>query len=415
MSIQTIFEELEDEKIKLASLFELDILVAEPYPDYDNFVKLACYISEAPIALLVLADKVRVWYKDTLRWNADEAPKNLFSFLSNETGVLIEVSDMALDERFTDHSLINEYPEVRFYAEIALVSSDKKKLGTLCILDSKIKSLTNEQKDFLTIVVRQLVIQIELKMQKIKLKLLNTGLLKDMQQRIEQKDKILTLFSRFVPPEVITKHIQSEITGFSDAELKHCAILFCDIRGYTSLVENESPRNAVGILNIFYTIMSDVIKDHSGLVVQYVGDEIFAVFGKPFSFPEYERNAVFCAIEMMNQLTTVNDLCKEFTEQPIKIGIGINAGEVITGTLGSDVKIEFCVTGNNVNIGKRIESLTKDQPDTILISETVYEKVKDLVDVKAWEPIEVKGKTDPLNIFEVTGKVIIDNNFPYRL
>jgi adenylate cyclase len=263
-------------------------------------------------------------------------------------------------------------------------------------------------------VVRQLVIQIELKLQKMKLKLLNTGLLKDMQQRIEQKDKILTLFSRFVPPEVITQHIQSEVTGFSDAELKHCAILFCDIRGYTSLVENESPRNAVGILNIFYTIMSDVIKDHSGLVVQYVGDEIFAVFGKPFSFPEYERNAVFCAIEMMNQLTIVNELCKEFTQQPIKIGIGINAGEVITGTLGSDVKIEFCVTGNNVNIGKRIESLTKDEPDTILISETVYEKVKDLIDVKAWEPIVVKGKTDPLNIFEVTGKTVIDNNFPYR-
>lgn len=233
-----------------------------------------------------------------------------------------------------------------------------------------------------------------------------------MQLQIVQKDKVLKLFSRFVPPEVITQHIQSEVAGFSDAELKHCAILFCDIRGYTSLVENESPGNAVGILNIFYTIMSDVIKEHSGLVVQYVGDEIFAVFGKPFSFPEYERNAVFCAIEMMNQLTIVNELCKEFTQKPIKIGIGINAGEVITGTLGSDVKIEFCVTGNNVNIAKRIESLTKDQPDTILISESMYDKVKDIVAVKAWKPIRVKGKTHPLNIFEVTGKIAGDSDKP---
>lgn len=159
-----------------------------------------------------------------------------------------------------------------------------------------------------------------------------------MQQRIEQKEKILNLFSRFVPPEVINSHLQSEIVGFSDAELKHCAILFCDIRGYTSLVENAPPGNAVKILNVFYTVMSDIVKTYSGMVVQYVGDEILAIFGKPFSFAEYERNAVFCAIEMMNQLTIVNDLCKDIAPTLIQIGIGINAGQVITGTLVSNVK-----------------------------------------------------------------------------
>jgi class 3 adenylate cyclase len=106
----------------------------------------------------------------------------------------------------------------------------------------------------------------------------------------------------------------------------------------------------------------------------------------------------------MNQLTNVNELCKEFTDKPLKIGIGINAGEVITGTLGSDEKIEFCVTGDNVNTAKRIEALTKDDPNTILISETVYEEVSELIDVKAWEPITVKGKSQPLQIYEVYGK-----------
>jgi class 3 adenylate cyclase len=159
--------------------------------------------------------------------------------------------------------------------------------------------------------------------------------------------------------------------------------------------------------------MSDVIKEHSGMVVQYVGDEIFAIFGKPFSFPEYERNAVFCAMEMMSQLAIVNELCKDFTDQPILVGIGINAGEVITGTLGSDVKIEYCVTGNHVNIGKRIESLTKEKPNTILISGTVYEKVKDIVEVITWQPIRIKGKTNLLQIYEVTGKTSTDRNFPF--
>lgn len=159
--------------------------------------------------------------------------------------------------------------------------------------------------------------------------------------------------------------------------------------------------------------MSDIVKTYSGMVVQYVGDEILAIFGKPFSFAEYERNAVFCAIEMMNQLTIVNDLCKDIAPTLIQIGIGINAGQVITGTLVSDVKIEYCVTGNNVNIGKRIESLTTKKPDTILISESVYEKVQDIIEVMTWEPVIVKGRSEPLQIYEVLGKRINDTNFPF--
>ena len=297
--------------------------------------------------------------------------------------------------------------------QFPLITTDETKLGTLFILNTKPGFLSSHQRDGLHTLVRQIILQIELKLQKRQLKQLNRGLLKDMQQRIEQKDRILMLFSRFVPPEVINSHLQSEIIGFSDAELKHCAILFCDIRGYTSLVENEPPGNAVKILTVFYTVMSDIIKTYSGMVVQYVGDEIFAVFGKPFSFNEYERNAVFCAIEMMNQLTILNDLCKDITPAPIQIGIGINAGQVITGTLGSDVKIEYCVTGSNVNTAKRIESLTQKKPDTILISESVYEKVQDIIEVMTWEPVIVKGRTEPLQIYEVLGKKIYDSNFPF--
>jgi class 3 adenylate cyclase len=409
----TFFEEFEKEKDELVSFSELEILGSEPYPDYDNIVKLSCHICGAPIALLSLADKHRIWFKDNDRWQDNEVPKSFPGLSYSDIHEIIEVPDTLLDDRFKDHPLVTTSPFARFYAEVPLIAADKTKLGTLCILDTVPKELTAHQRDGLQTLARQIIIQIELKLQKRQLKRLNIGLLKDMQQRIEQKDKILTLFARFVPPEVINKHLQSEIIGFSDAELKHCAILFCDIRGYTSLVENESPDNAVKILNVFYTVMSDIIKTFSGMVVQYVGDEIFAIFGKPFSFPEYERNAVFCALEMMNQLTIVNELCKGVAHAPIKIGIGINAGQVITGTLGSDVKIEYCVTGNNVNTAKRIESLTTEKPDTILISQTVYEKVSDLIDVLTWEPIQVKGRTDRLQIYEVIGKKISDVDFPF--
>lgn len=400
----TLFQEFEKEKEQLAGFYELEILNTEPYPDYDNIVKLACYICDAPVALLSLADKTRIWFKDNVRWEDEHAPKQFPDLNSLQNGVMIEVHDTLLDDRFNDHMLTTQPPHARFYVEVPLIAADDTRLGGLCIMDHAPKVLSPDQRNALRTLARQIIIQLELKLQKRQLRQLNTRLLKDMERRIEQKDKILSLFSRFVPPEVITGHIQGEVGGFPEAELKHCAILFCDIRGYTSLVENESPGKAMRILNIFYTIMSDVIKEYSGMVVQYVGDEIFAIFGKPFSLPGYERNAVLCAIEMMNQLSVVNDLCKEIIPEPVKIGIGINAGEVITGTLGSDVKIEFCVTGNHVNTAKRIESLTQEKPDTILISETVYEQVKDMVNVVSWGPINVKGRTDPLQVYEVADK-----------
>jgi adenylate cyclase len=225
-----------------------------------------------------------------------------------------------------------------------------------------------------------------------------------MEIKLKEQKKVLQLFGRFVPEDIITKHLEATNGKVDDAELKTMTLLFCDIRGFTSIVEGLSPKQAVIILQHFYTIMSDVISTYSGMVNQYVGDEIFATFGDPFSFPGFERHAVFCALEMMSQLKDLNELCKDFISSPLKIGIGIHSGEVVTGTLGSSNKIEYSVTGDTVNTSKRIESLTQSCPNTILISHTVYEAVKDLVNVKVWTPMSVKGKAEPIEIYEVLSK-----------
>lgn len=400
----SLFDELKKEKERLNSLYELEVLDSNSDPDYDRIAKVAAHVCEVPIALISLIDRNRLWFKSRVGWHDTEAPKEFFCAYALRGDTIMEIPDTLQDERFSKHPLVVQYPNIRYYAGAPLIASDGAKLGTLCVMAREPKMLTEEQLECLDTLAKQIVVHMELRKQQEQLQQLNAGLLQDLQQRVEQKDKILKLFARFVPPEVIAQHLNSTSPGYDDAELKYCSILFCDIRGYTSMVENIPAKNAVAILNTFYNVMSNVIKTFSGVVVQYVGDEIFAIFGPPFSFPQYERNAVFCALEMLNQLGHVNELCKEFTDKPLKIGIGINAGEVITGTLGSDEKIEFCVTGDNVNTAKRIEALTKDDPNTILISETVYEEVSELIDVKAWEPIIVKGKSQPLQIYEVYGK-----------
>ena len=114
-----------------------------------------------------------------------------------------------------------------------------------------------------------------------------------------------------------------------------------------------------------------------------------------------EKNAVFCAIEMIQSLKTLNQKYKKDFNTKIKMGIGINSGEVVAGNLGSEDKIEYSVTGDTVNTGKRIESITKEHPNSILISKSVYQKVKDFVAAKMFESMFVKGKKEEIVVYEV--------------
>ena len=179
-------------------------------------------------------------------------------------------------------------------------------------------------------------------------------------------------------------------------------VLFCDIRNYTSLAEQVETKHTVALLQSYYSIMTEVIKQHHGTVIQYVGDEIFAAFGAPISYETNELNAVSCAVQMIKQLDTLNKLSHLVLPQPVQVGIGINSGEVFVGTIGSADKMDYSVTGDTVNTGKRIESLTKNKPNSIFISQTVYEKVKGHFSIKFLDPVLVKGKQKEMAVFEVT-------------
>jgi len=179
-------------------------------------------------------------------------------------------------------------------------------------------------------------------------------------------------------------------------------VLFCDIRNYTSLAEKVETKHTVALLQSYYSIMSEVIKQHHGTVIQYVGDEIFAAFGAPVVHETNELNAVSCAVQMIKQLDILNQLSHLVLPQPVQVGIGINAGEVFVGTIGAADKMDYSVTGDTVNTGKRIESLTKNKPNSIFISETVYNKVKDYFSIKFLDPVLVKGKEKEMAVFEVT-------------
>lgn len=233
----------------------------------------------------------------------------------------------------------------------------------------------------------------------------NKRLLHDLDYKVREQERTLDLFRKYVPSSIIEMSLKEGVdSSLLQGELREVSVLFCDIRNFTEISAELNPREVVKILNEFYALMSDVIHSHNGNVNQYVGDEIFSVFGAPLSYPENHSNAVYCALDMMKQLTKLNSKFSELINRKIEIGIGINTGEVVAGNLGSHNKIAYSVTGDTVNTAKRIESLTKDNPNSILISKTTYEKAGHLFISKQCEPAHVKGKKEPLYTYQVIGK-----------
>ncbi len=233
----------------------------------------------------------------------------------------------------------------------------------------------------------------------------NKILFKFLQQKVKEQEKTLKLFEKYVPAPVVEKVLRDSEDSIFEGELRKVAVLFCDIRGFTPICEKVAPKEIVSLLNDYYSLMTKSIKRYNGYVNQFVGDEVFAVFGAPINYNNNEENAVFCAVEMLELLKILNKKYIKILGEEIKIGIGINYGEVIAGNLGSEDRIDYSVTGDTVNTGKRIESLTKKSPNSILISENVYEKTKHLIKVKPWEAIFVKGKKEKIYVYEILKKI----------
>ncbi len=232
------------------------------------------------------------------------------------------------------------------------------------------------------------------------LQIKNKQLINQFQQKVTEQEQMLKLFQKYVPEIVVKRTLERSDSSIFEGETNYVTVLFSDLRGFTPMSEKMESNEVVAFLNSYYSIMSDIIKKHNGNVMQFVGDEIFATFGVPLEYPENEKNAVFCALEMMDNLP----LLHKTSGKKISMGIGVNAGEVITGNLGSEDRINYGVTGDTVNTGKRIEMLTKNLDDTIYISKSVYEKVEKIVKIEKIAPQTVKGKREPLCVFKLLAR-----------
>jgi adenylate cyclase len=191
---------------------------------------------------------------------------------------------------------------------------------------------------------------------------------------LRERRRLRAAFARFVPPEVVDDVVgQADGARLGGVE-RQATVLFCDLRGFTTVAETLTAEQVIALLNRYLTEMSDAILDHGGTVVSYMGDGIMAVFGAPLASDDHADRAVAAAREMLGpRLTAFNTVAGH----ELKMGIGLCSGTVMSGNVGSDRRLEYTAVGDTTNTASRLEGMTRGQGVDVLIAETTKAALHD--------------------------------------
>lgn len=223
----------------------------------------------------------------------------------------------------------------------------------------------------------------------------------NMTEGLKERDKVKNLFNKFHGSSITEDLLKNDI-GVGGT-MKNVTVFFSDIRGFTKFSEGHTPEEVVTMLNEYFAIMVKIINTRGGVVDKFIGDAIMAVWGAPHTSERDTQNAVQACLDMRMALADLNKLRESRGQSPIMIGMGVHCGPAISGTIGSEERMEYTVIGDTVNMTSRIESSTKAFGTDLLISEDVFHKVGTEYALELAGVAEVKGKAEPLKMFKVRG------------
>jgi len=216
----------------------------------------------------------------------------------------------------------------------------------------------------------------------------------------KREQKIRNIFQKYVPKDVIEQFLKSP-EGMLVGENRDLSILFSDIRSFTTISESMKPDELVNSLNRYFEAMVEIMYRHHGIVDKYIGDAIMGLFGAPVKHEDDALASVQAALEMRDALDVFNERQRAGGFPEFHTGVGINFGEVTVGNIGTEKKMDYTVIGDNVNLASRLEGLTKQYHQGIIISESLHERVKDKVPCRLLDLVTVKGKTRGVKIYGV--------------
>ena len=216
-----------------------------------------------------------------------------------------------------------------------------------------------------------------------------------------EKRRVKRLFSRYVSKDVYEQLLKDPLGARLGGQRRMMTVLFSDIRGFTTVSEKGEPEAIVAQLNEYFSRMVPIVFAHKGTIDKFVGDMIMALFGAPLDDADHADHAVETALAMSAGLAQLNREWTAAGRPALDIGIGINTGEMVAGNLGSEDIMSYTVIGDQVNLGARLESLTKEFHTRVIISEATRAALKGRYDMRALGEVVVKGKSVPVKIFSV--------------
>jgi adenylate cyclase len=212
------------------------------------------------------------------------------------------------------------------------------------------------------------------------------------------KRELANLFGTYVPPELVDEMLKDPGSYTMTATSKELTVMFCDMRGFTKMSEKMEPTKLQELLNGVFSRLTDLIRSNRGTIDKYMGDCVMAFWGAPVDIPDHARLAVKAAMEMANAVRKVNEDHRAKGIPEIGIGIGLNTGTMCVGDMGSNIRLAYTVIGDSVNLGSRLEGLSKVYGVDIVVSESTRKLAPEF----AWQELDrvrVKGKQEAVAIF----------------
>ena len=372
----------ENEIDRIAAVETYHITDTPPEVSYDDIAELAAQICRCPVGLInIVADSCE-WLKAKygLPPNLSYLPRGTACSTAICKSDLLNVTDLAEDERFADHAAVKGDPHFRFYCGMPLINSEGYALGTVCVFDFEPRELSFEQSESLRRLSRQTMAQLELRRKLIEL----SGARQALESEKKKSDQLLLN----ILPEKIAEELKTSnevVPRYYDS----ATIMFTDFKGFTRIAEASEPRALVNDLNQYFSAFDDIIEKHNLEKLKTIGDAYMCAGGLPEENQLHPVNACMAAIEIQEFMTKTNNQRRKMRLPPWELRIGIHTGPVMAGVVGKK-KFTYDIWGDAVNIAALMES--NGEVGRVVVSENTYHRVKNEIACEQRGPIVGKNK-----------------------
>jgi adenylate cyclase len=214
-----------------------------------------------------------------------------------------------------------------------------------------------------------------------------------------ERTRLRAIFSKYVSPDVVDEILENREGLGLGGKRRHITVLFSDIRDFTSISEHIAPEQVVSFLSDYLAQATQIVFKHGGTVDKFIGDAIMAIFGAPTSYADDALRAVHAGFELIKLVESLGPQWLAVLNRPLKVGVGINSGAAVVGSIGSELRADFTAIGDTVNLASRLEGLTKELGVPLLMSEFTAAELGDRVPLKSLHRVKVAGRDAPVLIY----------------